>query len=289
MSPKRPQDLIFTLFGEYLEHLDRPVWVGSLIALLRPFEVSEGAVRTVLSRMVAKRWLVNRRVGRNSFYSLGARGRRIVDEGRDRIFHPPGNEPWDGEWCMAMYSVPEDVRHLRDRMRGRLAWLGFGSLGNGVWICPHDVEARVARLAAEMGLAGSLVCFRARLAAGTGDETLVARCWDLAGLADRYRRFVSRWEPELDVCRTGLDLGVLGDDRAFALRFRLIHEFRQFPMVDPFLPRELLPEAWPGTEASAIFSLVHDLLEPPSQRYVDAVLRREPAFARRRPLRPPQA
>lgn len=37
MSPKRPQDLTFTLFGEYLEHLGRPVWVGNLIARLRPF------------------------------------------------------------------------------------------------------------------------------------------------------------------------------------------------------------------------------------------------------------
>lgn len=63
MSPRRPQDLIFTLFGEYLEHLNRPIWVGSLSALPRPFQVSENAVRTVLSRLMAKRWLVARRVG----------------------------------------------------------------------------------------------------------------------------------------------------------------------------------------------------------------------------------
>ena len=78
MSLKRPQDLVFTLFGESLPRQKRPVWVGSLIALLKPFKVSEGAVRTVLSRMARKRWLSSRRVGRNSYYQLTARGRRIV-------------------------------------------------------------------------------------------------------------------------------------------------------------------------------------------------------------------
>lgn len=289
MSPKRPQDLIFTLFGEYLEHLDRPIWVGSLIALLRPFQVSENAVRTVLSRMVAKRWLVAQRVGRNAFYVLGVRGRRVVDEGRARIFHPPKGEAWNGQWCLVTYSVPEEVRHLRDRMRTRLSWLGFGSLGNGVWVCPHGVEAQVAEIAAEMGLEGNLVCFQARLAPGGSDLSLVRRCWDLPALEARYRRFTAQWSPELAACRAGLNDGSLPDDRAFALRFRLLYEYRQFPLVDPYLPDELLPEGWPGVEAAGIFTAVHGLLEPPSQRYVDSVLEREPAPRRPRPLRPSPA
>ena len=38
---QRPQDLVFTLFGEYLLHRPEPVWVGSLISLLETFGLSE--------------------------------------------------------------------------------------------------------------------------------------------------------------------------------------------------------------------------------------------------------
>ncbi len=48
MPAQRSQDLVFTLYGEYLLHHDEAIWVGSLISLLQPFGLSEGAVRAVL-------------------------------------------------------------------------------------------------------------------------------------------------------------------------------------------------------------------------------------------------
>ena len=51
---QRPQGLVFTLFGEYLLERSDSVWVGSLIALLEPFGLTEGGARTVLSRMAKK-------------------------------------------------------------------------------------------------------------------------------------------------------------------------------------------------------------------------------------------
>ncbi len=278
MSLKRPQDLVFTLFGEYLTRQKRPVWVGSLIALLKPFKVSEGAVRTVLSRMARKRWLSSRRVGRNSYYQLTARGRRVVEEGEARIFHPPHAETWDGRWCLLTYSVPEDVRHLRDRLRIGLSWLGFGSLGNGVWISPNDVQDQAVGLAKVMGLEGNLVCFQAHQVGAEDAADLVRRCWDLPALASRYVGFLGQWRPEMELCRTALEAGTLTDDRAFVLRFRLIHEYREFPLLDPYLPDVLLPEEWPGHTAAEVFHGLHDLLVAPSDRYVAAVLAREPAF-----------
>ncbi|GMV06651.1 MAG: PaaX family transcriptional regulator [Gemmatimonadota bacterium] len=281
MVSRRPQDLVFTLFGEYLARLERPVWVGSLIALLRPFKVSEGAVRTVLSRMARKGWLVSRRSGRNSYYTLTARGRRIVERGEERIFHPPHVTDWKGRWFLVAYSIPEDVRHLRDRLRVRLAWLGFGSLGNGVWISPHDVHREVAEMADEMGLQGKLVCFGADQVGAVDHEDLVERCWDLPHLAERYRTFLSRWRAEARQCALDLKAGVLGEDKAFVLRFQLIHEYRTFPLEDPFLPDVLLPRDWPGREAITLFNDLHDLLVGPSDRYVASVLSREPAYRKR--------
>ncbi|MCK4226119.1 hypothetical protein KAX29_04425, partial [candidate division WOR-3 bacterium] len=43
--------IIFTLFGSYIIHREGEIWVGSLIKLLKPFVLSENAIRLALSRM----------------------------------------------------------------------------------------------------------------------------------------------------------------------------------------------------------------------------------------------
>jgi phenylacetic acid degradation operon negative regulatory protein len=278
MTSRRPQELVFTLFGEYLLRQDRPIWVGSLIAFLKPFRVNEGAVRTVLSRMSRKRWLTSKRSGRNSYYALTPKGRRLVEEGEEHILHPPRRADWDRRWCLLTYSIPEDVRHLRDRLRLRLAWMGFGSLGNGVWISPHPSYDKVTEMAQEMGLEGNLVCFDAHQLSCTSTHDLVSRCWDLPKLQDRYQDFLARWQPEMERWLREIEAGEVRDDRAFRLRFQLIHEFRAFPLEDPFLPDPLLPAEWAGWSAGQLFNRLHGFLEEPSARYVEAVLSREPPY-----------
>ena len=272
----RPQDLVFTLFGEYLLHRREPVWVGCLIALLEPFDLSEGAVRTVLSRMARKGWLDTTRTGRLSFYYLTPRGRRLLEEGVEKIFHPSWERAWDGRWLLLAYSVPERRRKLRDRLRDRLAWLGFGSLGNGLWISPHGVEQEVRAAARELGVQDHLECFRAEQVGDCDPRDLVARCWDLPGIHARYEDFLARWTPVKERCEEGDDDVRIGEKECYTLRFQLIHEYRVFPLVDPYLPRALLPEDWGGGRAARLFRSVHDLLEGPADAYVAGVLAQEP-------------
>lgn len=273
---QRPQDLVFTLFGEYLLHRPGAVWVGSLIALLHPFGLSEGAVRTVLSRMAKKGWLVGERKGRHAFYSLTARGRALLEEGESRIHHPPRDDGWDGRWFLLAYSIPEEQRHLRDKLRVRLAWLGFGSLGNGLWISPHDVADRVDALAERMGIADHLECFSAEHLGDRGPGHLVAHSWDLAGIQARYADFLRRWRPRLDAVRADAGKGGVHPEEAFVLRFQLIHEFRAFLLEDPHLPGRLLPEGWHGGEALAVVEALHALCQAPADRYVDSILEKGP-------------
>lgn len=269
---QRPQDLVFTLFGEYLLRRPDPVWVGALISLLHPFGLSDGAVRTVLSRMTRKGWLEGERQGRHAYYRLTAKGRALLEEGENRIHHPPTGEAWDGSWYLLAYSIPEETRHLRDRLRVRLAWLGFGSLGNGLWISPHDVDARVTALAEDMDVANHLERFSARHLASDGPERLVRQCWDLPAINGRYQRFLERWHPRLDACREQARAGRLDPEEAYVLRFQLIHEFRAFPLEDPYLPRPLLPDGWLGGPASELVESLHALCRSPADGYVDGIL-----------------
>jgi phenylacetic acid degradation operon negative regulatory protein len=101
---------------------------------------------------------------------------------------------------------------------------------------------------------------------------LVAKCWNLPALNKKYRAFNERWRPRLEASRRDLaGTGVIAKT-SFALRFRLIHEFRRFLMEDPYLPRTLLPDDWAGDEASRLFYDLHEILAPPADSYVDSVL-----------------
>lgn len=278
MSGQRPQDLVFTLFGEYLLERSDSVWVGSLIALLEPFGLSEGGVRAVLSRMTKKGWLSSERSGRSSFYALTDRGRALLEEGQARIYHPSWDREWDGQWLLLAYSIPQRARSVRDRLRDRLAWLGFGSIGNGLWISPRDVEDEVRELSARMELGDHLLCFRSKPAGALTDRELVERCWDLDSLNEKYRDFTTRWARlSREATQPGVPPDAKNDARAFVLRFELIHEFRRFPLEDPFLPRALLPDPWSGDTATATFRDLHDHLVGPADRWVTGVLERIPS------------
>lgn len=272
MTSQRPKDLVFTLFGEYLLDIDA-VWVGSLIELLAPLGLTDGSVRTVLSRMAKKGWLDARRQGKHAFYALTSMGRSLLEEGQQKIYRPIWAAEWDGSWLLLAYSIPQDARSARDRLRDRLAWLGFGSIGNGLWITPHDVADEVRHLADRMGVGDNLMVFRAHPLLDTADSVLVRRCWNLESLHDDYLGFAERWRP---VASATASEAPIDGVQAYVHRFNLIHEFRGFTLDDPFLPRLLLPEPWGGDGASQLFLELHDRLTGPADRYVASVLEAGP-------------
>jgi phenylacetic acid degradation operon negative regulatory protein len=267
---RRPQDLVLTLYGEFLQKR-AAVWVGNLIELLAPLGLTGGAVRTVLSRMVTRGWLEPRRAGRRGYYALSRRGRRLLEEGEARIYRPPQLETWDGEWTLLAYSVPEDMRALRDRLRTRLSWLGFGSLGNGLWISPHPVLDRVREIGEELRVSAHLELFLARHQGFSERAQLVRQCWDLPALNVRYEAFLSRHLPG---CNELMERGTVGlsPADAYRRRFELVHEYREFPLLDPFLPRALHPSDWAGECAQALFHKYHALLKGASNAHIASVV-----------------
>ena len=133
--------------------------------------------------------------------------------------------------------------------------------------------------ASELGVAEDLHVFRGEHTGfGTARE-LVARCWDLEGLNARYSAFVAR---HLDACVAlkAAGPGSVSPEEAYVRRFRLVHEYREFPLLDPFLPRELQPEGWAGECGLSLFHYYHDLLAEPASRFVDPLVELAGAGAR---------
>ena len=264
----KARSLVFDLFGDYLRYRGGQVRLRALVALLDCFGVPEATARVAAARLRKEGWLAADKAGRETVYSLTSGAWRMLDEGRARIFDR-ANGPWDGQWHMVIYQVPETERALREQLRRRLAWLGFGQLSPSVWLSPHDRSQQISdEFAAAAGV--RLDTFRSRSAGNGADRDIAARAWDLAGLDSDYRDLLGRYAPRLAEYRAG----GLDDRAALVERMRLVYDYRHFPFRDPDLPAELLPADWAGRQAHDLFLQAHGLLRVPAERAVDAVIGR---------------
>lgn len=262
----KPRALILDLFGGYLRYAGGEVRLADITELLAVFDVEPATVRVNLSRLRKEGWFTTRRVGRETVYALTPHLLEILDEGRARIFRRR-DEDWAGRWTMAIYQVPESDRAVREQLRKKLAWHGFGQLSPSTWLSPHDLMSEVREIAAAHPSAkvDALSC-------GTGDlrvdRELAARCWDLEELGADYRLFIRTYSALNDEVRNARSDG----REALVDRMRIIGDFRRFPFRDPYLPRELQPEEWPSGEAYRLFGAVHRQLGPAASAFVSGII-----------------
>ena len=98
----------------------------------------------------------------------------------------------------------------------------------------------------EMGLPNHAVILKADSGGLEQDRQLISTGWDLAELAQGYRRFVAGFDPVREILACGVELSA---ELAFVVRSLLIHEYRKIHLRDPLLPRGLLPQDWIGAAA----------------------------------------
>jgi phenylacetic acid degradation operon negative regulatory protein len=251
------RSLLLTVLGEFVLPSGRPVWTASLLDLLADLDVAEKAARQAIMRTADSGWIEASRVGRETRWSLTAAGTRLLREGTDRIYgFAAEDRPWDGRWLVLTVGVPENNRALRQRLRTQLGWAGLGSPTPGVWVTPQvDREPQARKVLEELGLLVGSWSFVAG-AGQIGDERSLARAaWDLDDVERRYEDFlelVSRRRPRTD-------------RQALIAQVRLVQEWRRFPLLDPGLPRELLPPRWTGNRAAEVFRERHASWAPRAQ------------------------
>lgn len=261
----RPQDLTLTLLGDYVAPSPRPIWSGGLVTLLSNFDFSADSGRIALSRLGRRGLLTRTKSGRLAYYALTARARRVLEEGTRRIFSFGTDDEWDGTWTMLSYSVPEDSRAERERLRARLTFLGFGSVHDGQWFAPRNREDELAALVAELGLGEHVEIFVGRPSRHTRLDRLVEQAWDLDGLESRYRGFVA------DFSRYAKTRAP--DDRtAFRIRTLAMHRYRRFPRFDPELPAAVRARPGRRDDAVSTFRALWHRLEPGARRHFETTV-----------------
>ena len=251
------RSLLLTVLGEFVLPVGRPVWTATLIDLLAELDVAEKAARQALMRTADSGWITNSRIGRETRWSLTDAGTRLLKEGTDRIYGFAADQrSWDGRWLVLTVGVPENARSLRQRLRTQLGWAGLGSVNGTTWVTPRvDREHEARRVLDELGLLAGSWSFLAQ-AGGVGDERSLTRsAWNLDAIEARYEDFlelVARRRPRTDL-------------QALVAQVRLVQAWRRFPLLDPGLPRELLPPRWSGSRAAEVFRERHAAWAPRAQ------------------------
>jgi phenylacetic acid degradation operon negative regulatory protein len=248
---------IFNLYADYILPTNQgKAWTNDLIYLLDLVDLSERAARTTLSRMKQQGWFKTTRQGRRSCYELTPQGKVIIAEGDQRIFEPALTD-WNGRWQMVVYSLPEEKRALRNELRKKLEWFGFGNLAPGTWISAHNRQSELKLIVEELGVRENVLLCMVENAGVMKDAEIVQRCWNLDDLAAEYAHFVARWQPEYEQYQSA---AVLSPEQRFTKRFWLTFDFQPFPRKDPNLPAELLPKNWIGHTARELFTHFREVL-----------------------------
>ena len=262
--PVKPRALILDIFGDYLRYVDSEAKAGDLVLLLGTLGVEPAATRMTLSRLKQEGWFTTRRVGRETIYRLSDHLLEILDEGRERIF-AEYEEEWDGWWTQVVFQTPESDRTVREQVRKKLSWLGFGPLTPSTWLSPREVRTETVKLESEFPTA-TIDVFTSRTNDLEVDRSLVARCWDLSLLESDYRSFINSHQHLLDAA------DVLEGADALAVRTEIVSTYRHFPFRDPSLPVALRPDGWSGAEAHELFLAVHRSLAAAAVSYVSEVV-----------------
>src|SRR3984885_15038501 len=273
MSPgsvaQRPPRLLLSLFGDYWWRGREPLPSAVMAGLLPEFGVSDSAARAALSRLTRNGLLVTSRQGRRTFVQLSARAADVLDDGARRIFSFGRRpSPWDGMWSLVAFSIPEEHRAARDELRKALRWLGFAPLYDGLWVSPRDHAGEVIERLKDLGIT-TATAFRATalplpagaMPLGAAPLDIPSRAWDLSGLRERYEEFATF-------------AGQLSVADSLVARTRVMNEWRAFPAMDPDLPDELLPAAWPRATARELFIACYNLLGPLATRRVRQIIAR---------------
>ncbi len=248
--PPRAGSFIVTVYGDVVEPRGGTLWMGTLIEVCAAHGISEGLVRTAVSRLVASGRLAGERQGRKSYYRLTPEARAEFARAARVLFRPP---PAAQGWLIRLGEgeMPQELEQS--------GWAGAA----GYCVAPDRQD--VPRPEGLIFAAGAV--------AGGGDLVeFAARHWGLGAIATAYREVVAAF----GVAADALAAGHLPDGAtSLALRLRLIDEYRRVLLSDPRLPATALPSDWPGAAARQIFVTLYLALAEPADRYVRQAFRNE--------------
>lgn len=129
------------------------------------------------------------------------------------------NRQWDKKWRVLAFDIPEKKRNVRNALRRKLKEFGFGMVQQSVWISPHPFEEDINEFIAKRGLGDNVYLFISSNMVIGDIKDFSERIWNLEKLNESYEK-------------------VFYDED--------MEKYMKLILIDPFLPKDLLPELWWG-------------------------------------------
>lgn len=269
-TPIRAGSLLVTILGDAIAPRGGPIALSSLIALARPFGITERLVRTSIGRLASEDWVRSHRIGRSSYYALTSTGRSRFSEATQRIYSSSA-DVWNGEWSLII--VPHTLRGAaRQKLVEKLHRLNFGELSHNVYAHPMHGDSSVRGQLARLDGKDQLIVIEHAALAEETEAQLLANSWDFAELSRRYRRFVAMFDP-VDRAVTSAEIPSEAGKLAFTLRTLLLHEYRKVHLQDPMFPQRLLPADWTRADALELCRRLYIKVFRSSELYLSATVR----------------
>jgi phenylacetic acid degradation operon negative regulatory protein len=258
----KPQELILTLVGEYVEPQER-VWSGGLVRLLEDLDFTTAGARIAINRVVSRGLFDSVKEGRRVYYTRTPKLTEVLTEGHRQTFwfrYPA--EEWDGRWTLVWYAIPEEHLLARRRFSRRLAFLGFGALQDGTWIAPHDRSADILTASDSLDVQRYVLVFVGEAPDWLNLPDVLGHAWDVEEAGRRYAAFLD----EFGHFRRKQARARLSPRDAFVARTHMIEAFRQVAPLDPKLPDSVL-DLRHRRKAIATFDEVEAALRPAAAQY----------------------
>lgn len=259
-SEPGPRDRILDLFGSFIRDFGGWIAVADLLVLLESLGIGETSGRSALSRMKRQGEIVQTKRGSARGYALTESSEEWFVDGTARIMSGPPNESED-RWVLAAFTVPENARNVRYRIRTRLQDLGFGQLSGGLMIAPAAISEETVRALQRADLTEYVDLWQSRHIGFLPLEELVASAWDLESIAEAYRSYLTL------AGGVEADPPAADEEAGFVRYIAHINAWRELPFMDPGIPAQYLPEDWPAKQARATFARIEGSLRPGAWRH----------------------
>jgi len=200
--------------------------------LAKKYNYSKSALYKI-SNLLKKKGLIEQRNA----------GFKITISGMEKLSNALSSKskgPWDGKWRLVAFDIPESLRKVRATIRASLKSLGLGMMQKSVWVSAYDVKKEVEFLASQFNIKDGVRWFEGNTVDDPQD--FVQRCWDLAGINDKYETLVKEGEKLIKSITVKDFIRYKEWEKKY---FKLLHE-------DPQLPAALLPQNWQGNMAGSL-------------------------------------
>lgn len=257
---RQSRTTVVTFLGAVVRPMGSWMPIAGAVDLLAQAGLDAPSVRTAVHRLKGNGWLESEARDGARGYALTATAQETLAAGDEVIWHARTPAVLDDGWCIVHFGVPESMRPKRQQLRAHLAHLGFGNVGTALWIAPARMRDAAQRAVAELGLEAHTAVFVGDYH-GTQDLTgLLYDSWDLAGIDQSYRDFVS----EHETLAASVEHARPEPARAFPTYLALLDQWRRLPFRDPGLPAEVLAPDWAAPRAVSVFERLVAGLEAPA-------------------------